>query len=100
MYLKPLYKAIENFEEEHAATDFKVTIVDNHIPGLKDLAKGAGGKYRYIEKVNRLGEGQKVTAIHIRKKTGIGSGACTSDINEGRGGLFLYLCWDTGRVEY
>jgi len=75
-------------------------ISDNLGAGASDLAKGAGGKFRYLEfqkggstrvaKLTLLRSTEKVTSDEVQK---LGYNGWTSDINEGRGGNFLHLIW-------
>ena len=88
-YIGPTFTAIDT----EAATSFRLLIRNNPISGLKDLADGMGGKYRYIEKVTELNQ-QKITSVHITdSKTNTGFDGCSDNINEGRGGKDLFLCW-------
>ncbi|KAI9327976.1 hypothetical protein BDR26DRAFT_874636, partial [Obelidium mucronatum] len=77
----------------------------------QDLAKGAGGDYRYLRAVKqRTGEGEvqgkgaaaarKVKDVWLwrtKDENDLPPSAMgfdrTTDINEGRGGDYLYLCW-------
>ena len=88
-YIGPTFTAIGT----EAATSFRLLIQDNSISGLKDLADGMGGKYRYLEKVSEPNK-QKIISIHLTdSNTNTGYDGCTENINEGRGGKDLFLCW-------
>ena len=91
--------------EEEAATGFEILIKDQAIPHDKltithtttDVAKGAGGKWRYIRNQYEP-NAKKVIDIHFKETTGAGFGVCTIDINGGRGGRTLFLCWLAGNI--
>ena len=88
-YIGPIFTAIDT----EAATSFRLLIQDNSISGLKDLADGMGGKYRYLKKVSEPNK-QKIISIHLTdSNTNTGFDGCTENINEGRGGKDLFLCW-------
>lgn len=64
-----------------------------------DLAKGTGGDFRYVE-VTRDASQAPVTGLFLlrsAKAAGVPRhfAGMTVDINEGRGGDFLYLVWRT-----
>ncbi|PHH92776.1 hypothetical protein CDD83_5182 [Cordyceps sp. RAO-2017] len=104
VYLIPQYT---NHADE-ACTSFKVRIETSSIPGLKDLANGAGGKYRYLtcekrkddKKIRRValfrGSDDPTTLLD---KDRHGFTNKTIDINEGRDGnsdidfIKVYLIW-------
>ncbi|KAJ3547348.1 hypothetical protein NM688_g5410 [Phlebia brevispora] len=84
-----------------ACTSFKVDIQGSPMPGYKDLAKGAGGDYRYLIPVKDSAASWKIMDLALlRSSTAVSSppspySGMTSDINQGRGGDFLYLVWRT-----
>ncbi|KAK7690845.1 hypothetical protein QCA50_005947 [Cerrena zonata] len=84
-----------------AATGFDIVIQGESDPALDDLAKGAGGDYRYIIPRTNQQEERKVTqVILLRRDSSIGQvpagwDGITIDINKGRGKTFLYLAWKT-----
>lgn len=89
-YVKPVYGP-----ESHACTGFKFVRnekdIYNSLPAHStgDLAKGAGGDYRYIIPVFNAGPRVKSvywTEVEIPSR-------CTGDVNKGRGGRDLFLCW-------
>lgn len=61
---------------------------DDRITG--DLAKGAGGTYRYLVPV---GTRPPESAVNRVWWTETRTKNCTGDINKGRGGRYLYFCW-------
>ncbi|KAI0404132.1 hypothetical protein F4802DRAFT_607591 [Xylaria palmicola] len=93
---------------DKAATYFEVRITGSAQAGLDDLAKGAGGDYRYLiaqqdahveKKIRRLALYRKsnsegpVTSSDI---AGRGYTDFSTDINAGRGGDYLHLIWQAG----
>ncbi|KAJ3278975.1 hypothetical protein HDU79_001035 [Rhizoclosmatium sp. JEL0117] len=66
--------------------------------GYTDMAKGTGGEYRYIE-VTRS-PGPKIVEVRLwrtsrgSKPSVLGYKYC-DNLNEGRGGDDLYVCWKT-----
>ena len=46
MWLEPVY----TYNSAEAATSFDILIQENEKPGWYDLAKGAGGNYRYLRR--------------------------------------------------
>ena len=93
VYIKPLYTHVE----AEAATGFQITITDKPIPQMKNIARGAGGLFRYIEP-QYIKDDQKIIDIHFRTQTGLGFGVCTTNINYRRGGRELFLCWVKGKI--
>ncbi|KAL2819611.1 hypothetical protein BDW59DRAFT_164937 [Aspergillus cavernicola] len=83
-----------------AMSDIKVVITDAEKPGQMDLAKGAGGLFRYLE-TTTSGSSKVAELRLLRRKEqvtretihGLGYNGWTSDINGGRGGDFLHLVW-------
>ncbi|KAJ3559522.1 hypothetical protein NM688_g295 [Phlebia brevispora] len=84
-----------------ACTSFNVVIQDSEMSGHKDLAKGAGGAYRYLIPVQDSSVVAKIIDIaFLRSSSAVSSppsaySGMTSDINQGRGGDYLYLIWST-----
>ncbi|RGP81410.1 hypothetical protein FLONG3_555 [Fusarium longipes] len=74
---------------------------DRKIEGLDDLAKGAGGQYRYLHIKNDMSQPRYVTEVALfrddSRHDGVPEGwdGMTTDINAGRKGDFLYLLWKT-----
>ncbi|KAL4935950.1 hypothetical protein BDV06DRAFT_217035 [Aspergillus oleicola] len=83
-----------------AISDIRIVITDNEKPGQLDLARGAGGLFRYLETTTN--GGSKVAELRLLRRKepatretfhGLGYTGWTNDINDGRGGDFLYLVW-------
>ncbi|KAH6866013.1 hypothetical protein B0T10DRAFT_532514 [Thelonectria olida] len=79
---------------------FWTDIRDSPIPGRDDdLAKGAGGDFRYLQWSNDMGVNHFVTDLALwrtgseESRPPVGWDGKTDDINKGRGGDFLYLIW-------
>ena len=76
--------------------------------GLDDLAKGAGGDYRYLIPKAEVHVDKKIRRLALYRKSngegpvksgdiaGRGYTDFSPDINAGRGGDYLHLIWDTG----
>ena len=93
VYIKPIFTS----DKSAAASGFDVVIKDvaDNNPLAKDVSKGAGdlgaGKFRYI--IPRyIDDSPKVKYINI-VETLSKEDSCTQNINKGRGGRTLYLCW-------
>ena len=84
-----------------AVTSFDIVIQKERDPSRDDLAKGAGGDYRYLILVKNITQLEKVTEIALLRLDGtVGDGPksdwkYSSNINEGRGQPALYLIWKT-----
>ncbi|KAH6891474.1 hypothetical protein B0T10DRAFT_485368 [Thelonectria olida] len=79
---------------------FWVDVRENSIGGRDDdLAKGAGGDYRYLQWSNDMDVEHYVTEVALWRTTSaenrppMGWEGKTEDINRGRGGDYLYLIW-------
>ena len=66
-----------------------------------DLARGAGGLYRYLQLERSSTEKRTYLKIlrskdesDLNKKMRFGFDGHSSDINEGRGGDYLYILWE------
>ncbi|KAK4466129.1 hypothetical protein QBC42DRAFT_330831 [Cladorrhinum samala] len=98
------------FDTSQAATGFEIRIQGNAMSGLMDLAKDAGGDYRYAFVDHDQYKDQKVTdarlirsgsqlsaaqQVEMIKNQGLGNGwvGGVRDINENRGGDYLYLAY-------
>ncbi|KXJ92488.1 hypothetical protein Micbo1qcDRAFT_204461 [Microdochium bolleyi] len=74
---------------------------ESHIAGMSDLANGAGGMFRYLHMVHDMTVNKYVTDIALWRdgshhdEVPHGWDGKTSDINDGRGGDFMYLVWKT-----
>ncbi|KAJ3557903.1 hypothetical protein NM688_g1217 [Phlebia brevispora] len=84
-----------------ACTSFNVVIRDSEMPGHQDLAKGAGRPHRYLIPVREPSARSKIVDLALLRSSSAFSNppppysGMTSDINDGRGGDFLYLIWRT-----
>ena len=83
---------------DDAVTGFDLFIQENADDSKPDLARGAGGKWRYLVPVKIPQERKKITEIALMRRqggdySGPGSGYVgrTQDINRHRGGDFLFL---------
>lgn len=97
VYLQPNWTNDPN----QAAQSIKFWQQNNGDGRYSDLAKGAGGTYRYIAGQNGLGSGVPyITNVALIRspsyalnKPPSGWKSITSNINDGRGGDFLYVIW-------
>ena len=82
-----------------AVVGFEVVIQENEDKSLSDLAKGAGGDYRYLLPIKDVTQQRKVTAVALVRTGNAadmpppGWDGATIDINKGRGKTYLYLVW-------
>lgn len=82
-----------------AATSFVIFISKDPISGYEDLAKGAGGDYRYQKQLADPQDLSKVSLVKLlRTDSAItgppeGYSGISEDINKGRGKTYLYLIW-------
>lgn len=88
-----------------AATAFEVRIQGSSMAGMGDLASGAGGDYRYavtsrdrrqtqkVVEVKLWRSDSQVTPDQVKKELGNNWAGPSRDINENRGGAYLYLVW-------
>ena len=83
--------------KEEAATSFSVTITNDwpaKISKDRDLVRGSKGPSRYLTP-HKSSNKPAITGLSFwRPIFSTSYSSCTSDINEGRGGDFLYLCWN------
>lgn len=68
-----------------------------------DLAKGAKGKYRYLVPIKQSGKGLITEVMLYRSNSAVDDfgptySGHTIDINEGRKGGYLYLCWKSQKA--
>ncbi|TFK60643.1 hypothetical protein BDN72DRAFT_850335 [Pluteus cervinus] len=91
VWLQPVYGPLET-----AASSFEILIQPNANPNLLDLAKGAGGDYRYLVPTTSSGSA-RVTAVALLRtpfpvtEAPVGWQSITTDINAGRNGDYLYI---------
>ncbi|PIL26817.1 hypothetical protein GSI_11078 [Ganoderma sinense ZZ0214-1] len=82
-----------------AAVGFEIVIQGDANGSLKDLAKGAGGDFRYLLPIKDVTKEAKVTQVALLRLDGdlgrrpAGWSGNTIDINKNRGKTFLYLLW-------
>ncbi|OTA65850.1 hypothetical protein K449DRAFT_403327 [Hypoxylon sp. EC38] len=101
VWLVPVY----TLDPDEAATSFNIIIQSNPVEGWKDLAKGAGGSYRYIRAAQDSSVSNKAIdlalvrtedaapARDILARLGPNWDGASRDINENRGGAYLYFAW-------
>jgi hypothetical protein len=84
---------------EEAKTGFEIVIQGNADNRYDDLAKGAKGDFRYLIPIKERDEKLITTAVLYRSGDAPNLGSIysghTIDINKGRKGDFLYLCWNS-----
>lgn len=86
---------------DNGAIGFDIAIQGSEDKSKDDLAKGAGGDYRYLILNTSVTQQSKVTAVTlIRSESALnmppsGWDGATIDINKGRGETYLYLVWKT-----
>ncbi|PCH32966.1 hypothetical protein WOLCODRAFT_92728 [Wolfiporia cocos MD-104 SS10] len=89
----------------NAAVRFELAIQDVVNPAHWNLAKGAGGDFRYLFPMYNHGQTEKITNIslvrHLNEVSEVPTHyhGMTGDINKGRGGHHLYLIWTIEAVE-
>ena len=85
-----------------AQTSYSIVIQGDSNDHYQDLAKGAGGDYRYLH--SRHDGEQKITKVNLLRldealgDLPAGYDGRSGDINQGRGGTYLYLIWKSVRV--
>lgn len=104
VYLRPIYTN----QVAEAMTDCRVRIEDKAWSGngTDDLAKGAGGKFRYLQfnqdTQNMVKYQQAVMIRSVGKPATIaaapGFDVITPDINQGRGHDFVYVAFKTRKA--
>jgi len=88
-----------NSNPDYACNSFAIITQDRSDDKRQDLAKGAGGQYRYLVPYSVAAERKKVTEIRLfRSDSAVeappaGYDGMTRDINIDRGKSFLYLIW-------
>ncbi|KAI0739512.1 hypothetical protein C8Q80DRAFT_1357391 [Daedaleopsis nitida] len=97
VWLVPQYT--ENASQ--GVTGFEIVIQGSADGSMQDLAKGAGGDYRYLLIKTDVTQERKVTQVTLLRQDSALSGVpagwdgATIDINKGRGKTYLYLLWKT-----
>ncbi|KZO91091.1 hypothetical protein CALVIDRAFT_542142 [Calocera viscosa TUFC12733] len=88
-------------EESHGSTSWAIMITNIVQSGRADLAKGAGGYFRYLDRYSVREKAERIREVYLirgkehleeAKTKGWISGH-TDDINRDRGGDYLYLVW-------
>ncbi|KAK3318736.1 hypothetical protein B0H66DRAFT_622840 [Apodospora peruviana] len=79
------------YNRDEAATSFDIQI-GAESPNMKDLAKGAGGAFRYVHTAHDGYNPERVVDARLIR-TGPPLIGGSRDINQGRGGDFLYLAY-------
>ena len=80
-----------------AATALQIVVQEPPFPGMNDLAKGSGGAFRFVFAWVNPDERRKIVEVMLfRSEDSIGKppagwNLMTGDINQGRGGEFLYI---------
>ncbi|KAL4985164.1 hypothetical protein BDW68DRAFT_165635 [Aspergillus falconensis] len=96
VWLLPRYSS----DAANAVSNIRVIVQGNPDSGYVDLAKGAGGDYRYL-RLERDG-GNKIMEVRLLRRNdeadfaavrALGFDGLSGDINEGRGGDYLYVVW-------
>jgi len=78
-------------DQSEAASGFEFLRQRNPAIGFQDLARGAKGDYRYIKALTE--GGAAVTKVWLQEAHPADEDTCTINLNTGRGGRNLYLCW-------
>ncbi|KAI1785754.1 hypothetical protein LXA43DRAFT_1099898 [Ganoderma leucocontextum] len=95
VWLVPVYTS----DRGAAVAGFEIAIQKDGDQSLNDLAKGAGGDYRYLLPVKDATQAAKVTEVALLRLDNemadrpAGWSGNTIDINKGRGKTYLYLLW-------
>ncbi|GJE88313.1 hypothetical protein PsYK624_043960 [Phanerochaete sordida] len=100
VWLRPVY----TLDPAAAASRFDLVVQDGAHAAWPDLAKGAGGQFRYLRAVRDGMAHAKMTHLtlfrggFLERVDQWGWVGKTGDINGGRKGDFLYLAWKTQTV--
>ena len=92
-------------DPDSAVTSFQIDIQSQENPDLDDLAKGAGGDYRYLLSAQDITQINKVIEVGLLRSDQEvpsppdGWDGQTIDINKSRGKTYLYLLWKTASAE-
>ncbi|KAK6510324.1 hypothetical protein TWF481_005037 [Arthrobotrys musiformis] len=95
-----VYIHVERDGVSRGMTEVRLWITDNY-EGEGDLAKGAGGKYRYLVTAEEISEGYITDVALWRGELNYAPGDwkraydpdVSADINHGRGGDYLYFLY-------
>lgn len=89
-------------DESLAITSIQLVIQETAERNWPDLAQGTGGAYRYLIPVKADNARHRITDIALLRSAhtlsfdlGWGYQGMSADINDGRGGDWLYLLWKT-----
>jgi hypothetical protein len=89
-----------------AATSVEIIAQKAENSNYEDLAKGAGGEYRYLKIFRDPTAGVGITRLRLLRTMSSttlpstrGWKHCTGDINMRRKGDFLYLCWEAASTQ-
>ncbi|KAG8712767.1 hypothetical protein FRC08_014114 [Ceratobasidium sp. 394] len=95
IYLVPRYTS----NPKEAARGFSVVTSVQEDWCATDISTGDGrALYRYIQAHYRPeGDGRPITSVHLQEQL-MGDGH-TGDLNKGRGGRYLYLCWKYAPID-
>ncbi|GJE91722.1 hypothetical protein PsYK624_078720 [Phanerochaete sordida] len=102
VWLVPLY----TFDPAEAASRFDLIVQEDGYGGWPDLAKGAGGQFRFLRAVHDPRAHVKIRELAFLRSgagavggvEGWGFSGRTEDINRERQGDWLYLMWKTHAV--
>jgi len=95
------------YKIEEIVTSVHVVIQNEKNDKYQDLAAGTGGDYRYLKMIRsstsstaikRVGLLMGTTNIYAERNKH-GWDGCTEDINAGRQGGYLYVCWNIVTVQ-
>eukprot|EP01040_Poterioochromonas_malhamensis_P007445 gene7445-8030_t len=98
-------EAVWTAEVNQAATAFQFVKQGDADPNRpnEDLARGAGGSYRYLIPLIQPGFDKRIVEVKLFRSSDVirdfpGFDGHTTDINEGRKGDYLYLGWKFAKV--
>lgn len=84
----------------------QVVVQDSANSNYKDLAKGAGGQYRFLKMLREPHSNMRIKRVGLLRSSEYiygdrrahGWDECTGDLNKDRKGDWLHLCWNTVSV--
>ena len=91
VYIRPTWTD----DKFQAATSFEFKKTGDEDNSYKNIAKGAGGEYRYLIPQTNAG-GQPINTIWLTENKS--DAVCADELNAGRGGRDLYLCWEAAGI--